>query len=317
MAAAVLLDLALGDPRWLPHPVRLMGRLIARGEAAARRLPLPPRWQGAVLAGGLVAAAWGAGALLPALAGAVHPDLRTGTEALLLFYCLALRSLAAEAGAVRKALEAGGLAEARRRLSRIVGRDTAELGPEDVARAAVESVAENTVDGFLSPLCYAALGGPALALAFKMASTLDSMVGYRDERYREFGTAAARLDDLANFLPARAAAWLAAAAAPLVGAARPEKVLRVVRMDAATSDSPNSGFPEAAFAAALGVRLSGPARYRGRLVERPYILPEGREPGPRDIRRAVRLMGLVAACAVALVLSPAAVAWLAAEVFPS
>ena len=171
----------------------------------------------------------------------------------------------------------------------IVGRETERLDESAVARAAVETVAENLVDGIVAPLFFALLGGAPLAMAYKMVNTLDSMVGYRSPRYIEFGRASARLDDAANFIPARLSLPLIVAAARL-GFGRGAQAWRIGRRDARRHASPNSGFPEAAFAGALGVRLGGPNRYHGQVVEKPFIGEELREVAITDIRRACRLM---------------------------
>jgi adenosylcobinamide-phosphate synthase len=298
MLMAFGLDLWVGDPPGWPHPVRAMGWAIARLEARFRRLPIPLRASGALFTVTLVAGTGCVGWMLVAAAAAAAPGLGWAVEVLLLATCLSVSSLADAARAVEGALRGPGIEAARRAVGMIVGRETARLDAAGVSRAAVESVAENLVDGVVAPLFFAALGGAPLALAYKMVNTLDSMVGYRTPRYREFGWASARLDDGANLLPARLAVPCICAAASLL-AGRGACAWRAARRDARRHLSPNSGFPEAAMAGALGLRLGGPNIYHGELVSKPWIGDGRAEAGPRDIRRACDLMVLAALLALA------------------
>ena len=269
---AWLLDAVLGDPPELPwpHPVVGIGRMISA---------LEPRVRGAATsAGSLVlrgAALWVAvvggtvcaGGLLLAIAAALHPVVGHAVAVYLAYTCLATRDLADEAGGIAAALDRGALPGARHRLARIVGRDTTEMDATAVARSAIESVAENCSDGVVAPLFYLAVGaalgwGPLLALGYKAVNTLDSMVGYRTPRHEFLGKVSARLDDLANWLPARLAAALVAAVCGLRGGCT-RGILTLVRRDGHKHSSPNSGYPEAAFAAALGVQLGGGRSTRG------------------------------------------------------
>ena len=216
IAAAFGLDLLLGDPPWLPHPVKLVGRFAALLEAPLRKA-IPCAYLAGAAAWTLVVgvtgcSAWG----LVAGAGYLHPVAQDVVAVLLLYTAFAARDLANHSSRVLRALRAGDLAEARRRVGLIVGRDTANLDEVGVVRATVESVAESTVDGVTAPLFFAALGGPVAALAYKAVNTLDSMFGHKDERYRQFGWASARLDDVANFLPARMTAPLVALTAAIL-----------------------------------------------------------------------------------------------------
>ncbi len=267
---AILLDLALGDPRWLPHPVRLIGRLIGTLEGPARRAIPDARLAGTLTALTVIMAAVLATALLIEIAGWIHPLAGDAVSILLLYTTLAARDLASHSLDVYRALAAGDLEEGRRRVARIVGRDTERLTEEGVVRAAVESVAENTVDGVIAPLFFAALGGPAAAMAYKAASTLDSMIGYRNERYIDFGRTAAKIDDGLNYLPARLAAPLLAAAAAILGF-RASAAWRIARRDGRKHLSPNAGIAEAAVAGALGIRLGGVMERRGEPVNLPEI----------------------------------------------
>jgi adenosylcobinamide-phosphate synthase len=287
--AAVLLDWLLGDPRWLPHPVVLIGRLIAFLERWLRRLVPSERLAGVLLlvltVGATVACGWG----LLTLAAWLHPVAGLAVAVLLGWTCLAARSLHRESGLVAVALGRGDLPSARQALSYIVGRDTARLEEPEVWRGAVETVAENTSDGVIAPLFCLMLGGPVLALAYKAVNTLDSMVGYRNDRYLRFGWASARFDDLLNLVPARLTGLLMVLAAPLAGLSLTGAWRTMVR-DGRNHSSPNSGIPEAAAAGALGVQLGGANVYFGKPVVKPTI---GEPLRPLDRRAwlgAVRLM---------------------------
>jgi len=285
--AALFLDLLLGDPRGYPHPVRVMGWAIERLEGPLRQ-SFRPRLAGAVLWAVVTGSSFVAAQGLILLGATIHRWVGLGIHLLLLWTALALRDLDREARDVYEALKDGDLLQARRMLSRIVGRDTEALPRSEVIRAAVESVAENTVDGVLSPIFYALLGGAPFAMAFKAVSTLDSMVGHRDERYREFGTVSARADDLLNFLPARVSACLIPVAAALLGMKGRES-WRCILKDRKNTPSPNAGIPEAAFAGALGIALGGPISYGGKEYVIPTIGVPRRDREPEDILRAIRL----------------------------
>lgn len=288
-----LLDVLLGDPAWMPHPVVLMGRCITRLEAGLRRVfPASPR--GELAAGAVLAAALPAGTLLVTGGvlhglGLAHPALRFGMEILWGWQALAMRGLRDESRNVYRALTEGTLEQARKAVGRIVGRDTQALTEEGVIKAAVETVAENFSDGVAAPMFYLLLGGAPLALCYKAVNTLDSMVGYKNDRYLYFGRASARLDDLANWIPARLAALLLAAAAAL-GGEDGRAALRIWRRDRRKHASPNSAQTEAAMAGALGVELAGPAFYFGRRCDKPAIGDPLRPIEPRDILRANRLL---------------------------
>ena len=290
---AILLDQLLGDPRWLPHPVRIIGAACTGCERLTRAV-LPPFVAGifsAILVLALTGAmVWGliAGATL------LHPWLGTATSIVLLYTTIAARDLVRHSTEVYVALQDGDLPEARKRVGMIVGRDTANLDEAGVARAAVESVAESMVDGVTAPLFFALLGGPVAAMLYKAVNTMDSMFGYKNARYLKFGWAAARLDDLANFIPARITSLMIPAASfPLC--LDPKRSLLTLLRDRFAHASPNSGHTEAAVAGALGVQLGGPSRYFGTMMDKPAIGDATRTLEPRDILRANRLMLLSSA----------------------
>lgn len=289
LISAVLMDLLLGDPRWLPHPVVGIGRLISALERSLRRLIRNERLAGVLLLSSVV----GTTALLAFLllkgASAIHAYLGVALAAVLAWTCLAARSLQRESGLVADRLVAGDLEGARHYLARIVGRDTADLDEAEIWRALVETVAENTSDGIIAPLFYLMIGGPVLGLAYKAVNTLDSMVGYKNDRYREFGWASARFDDLANWLPARLTGLLMVVVAPIVGLSAGRAFTMMLR-DGGNHSSPNSGIPEAAAAGALGVRLGGTNRYFGQPVEKPTIGDPLRELSRESYQGAIRLL---------------------------
>jgi adenosylcobinamide-phosphate synthase len=286
---AVGLDLVLGDPRWLPHPVRGIGWLALRLETLSRRAFRPARAAGVVAAltvylfAGLFA--WGA----IRTAGWLHPLAGDLVSILVIYTTVAARDLARHSTRVFHALAAGDLDEARRRVGEIVGRDTADLDEAGVARAAVESVAESTVDGVTAPLLFAVVGGPVGALVYRAINTLDSMFGHQDARYGEFGWAAARIDDWANYLPARLTAPLVSVAALLLRQ-RPWQALRILARDGRKHASPNSGLAEAAMAGALGIQLGGMTYYDGQSLDKPTIGDALVPLTPRHIRLANQLM---------------------------
>jgi adenosylcobinamide-phosphate synthase len=267
---AVALDLVLGDPRRFPHPVVGIGRLIGGTEKLLRRVVPNERLGGVMLLVVTVGTTAGLAWLLLRGAHLLHPLAGYAAALVLAWTCLAARSLHAESKLVADLLSAGDIAGARHLLSRIVGRDTGQLDEPEIWRALVETVAENTSDGVIAPLLCLMAGGPVLALAYKAVNTLDSMVGYKNERYLRFGWAPARCDDLANWIPARLTGLLMIIAAPLTGLSM-AGAWRIMRRDGRNHSSPNSGLPEAAAAGALGVRLGGTSSYFGTPVAKPAI----------------------------------------------
>lgn len=289
-----MLDLLLGDPRRLPHPVVLFGNLIGwierkwnkgrcrflKGGVVAVVYPL-----------GVLAAGWG----VAWCAQAVGVWCSVLVATVFVFYGLANRSLIQEGGEVIRALREQGLEAGRKRLSWIVGRDTSELTPKEIYTAVLETMAENLSDGVVAPLFYYAIGGFPAMMAYKMVNTLDSMIGYRDERFRQFGCCAARLDDALNYFPARLTALLMAVVAYRRG------VFRFILRNCYMHASPNSGFPESAMAGILDCRFGGAHVYHGLLVEKPYIGDNDREVGYADYLKAVQVNQRVTLLAVILI----------------
>ncbi len=297
LPAAYLLDQIAGDPDWFPHPVRLMGWAIVRGEAALRQ---PNQGDavdlvsGAALTAALVAAAYYVTAQTIRQAYRKSEALGCFTETLLGWSCLAARNLEQETTAVTEALASGDILLARRRLARIVGRDTGQLDAQEISRAVIETVAESASDGIIAPLVYMALGGVPLAMAYKAVNTLDSMIGHTDRRYFYFGKTAARLDDAANYLPARLTAAGIVAASHLLGEADAQCAWQIWVRDGDKHKSPNAGQPESAMAGALRVRLGGDNFYAGELIPGQPIGEELPAPACEHARRAIGLVSVVA-----------------------
>jgi adenosylcobinamide-phosphate synthase len=293
LAAGAVLDAVLPDPR-RGHPVALFGGAAAEVE---RLMWSDRRAAGTAYTALCVSAAAALGRLLE------HRGRRGGRRVVVIaaatWAVLGARSLRTEARAVHDLLAAGDLAGAREQVTHLVGRDPAVLDADGVARAALESVAENTCDAIVAPLLWGAVAGLPGLLAYRAVNTLDAMVGHRSPRYANFGWASARLDDAANLVPARTTALLVAAAAPLVGGDG-IGALRVASRDGRRHPSPNSGISEAAFAGALGVRVGGRNVYAGRVEDRPVLGAGGRPPEIVDLQRATRLCAAVTVAAAAL-----------------
>lgn len=291
----LLLDLLLGDPRWSLHPIRLFGKLIAVGE---RWLNHPPhqKAKGTLLALSLVLGVWGFFFLVEWLL-ANHHYILLVWQTVFFFFAICPRSLIGEALAVEKYVADDDLEGARQRLSWIVGRDTSQLSFAQIRTAVLETLAENLSDGVIAPLFYYALGGVPLMMAYKMINTLDSMIGYKDQRYKAFGFFSARiLDDIANYIPARLTALLMLLVAPS------KRAFRTVWRDARKHASPNSGYPESALAGILGVQFGGPNIYHGLLVEKPYIGAPIHPVTARSLRHTILIVIAVTLLASALVL---------------
>ncbi|HIJ81334.1 MAG TPA: cobalamin biosynthesis protein CobD [Desulfuromonadales bacterium] len=289
IVVALLLDLLIGDPRWFPHPVVAAGKLISALDDRLRLPWLDEKIAGVLLLVAVVGAMMGGGYLLLRLCAGIHPLAGITASVILCFSCLAVRSLHVESGRVAEALRSGDIVAARHNLSWIVGRDTDALDEPEIWRALVETVAENSSDGIIAPLFWLTLGGPLAALAFKGVSTLDSMVGYKNERYLQMGWASARMDDLLNFIPARLTALLMICAAPLAGCSA-RGAFRIVLRDRLKHPSPNSAHPEAAAAGALGVQLGGVSTYSGVTSLKEHIGDPHRPLDGTSYDRMIKLM---------------------------
>lgn len=294
LVPAFCLDLILGDPACIPHPVRWIGRAASGLEPPLRRAVASPspaelRFLGALFCLTITLGTYLGARLSLALARGLGTPLHYLIGLYLVWTSLALRSLRDEAASVIRALEGGRIEEARALLSRIVGRETAGLGPAEICRAVEETVAENTSDGVTAPLFYLAIGGPALMLAYKAVNTLDSMVGYRNERYRYFGWFPARLDDWANYVPARLTAAVMVLGALVLGLDW-QGAAHTLERDGRRHPSPNAGLPEAALAGALGLRFGGTQSYDGVEEKRPFIGEPRREHSALTAREALRML---------------------------
>ena len=307
IAAAVLcgffMDLCLGDPDWMPHPVIYMGKAISALEKFLRR-KFPDTQKGLLMAGAVLAAILPLGSFLMAaaaiyLAGLVHPVLAFLLETLWCWQALAVKGLYTESMRVKKKLEEQDLPGARSAVARIVGRDTQNLDAAGVAKAAIETVAENFSDGVAAPLFYLVIGGAPLGLCYKAINTMDSMVGYKNDRYLYFGRAAAKLDDVANYIPARISAFLMMFAALLTGQ-NAKHAFQIWKRDRYNHASPNSAQTESVAAGALDILLAGDAWYFGKLVKKPTIGENLRPVEAADIMRINRMM--ITASLIALVL---------------
>ncbi len=290
IAAAWGLDALLGDPEMLPHPVKAMGRLIRTLENTTRKRIANKKVAGIMTGISVPLAAFCITAAVVEMAGWIDPRLRAVISILLIYTCLSTRCLGQEAQGILNSIKAGDSITARSRVARIVGRDTHDLDEQGIARATIESVSENTVDGIISPLLYAFLGGAPLAMAYKAISTLDSMVGYKDERYREFGWFSARLDDAANFIPARLCLIIIPLASFMVCSGRAFKTIKTMLRDGTKHPSPNAGFPESGFAGALGIKLGGASTYNGVTLHKPFLGSSEKDVEAGDIKKSIRLM---------------------------
>jgi adenosylcobinamide-phosphate synthase len=301
LGAAYLFDWIAGDPEWLPHPVRLIGNAVDGGERILRRRGQAPAIDlavGGLLTFSLVAASYMGTAKAIARMHRRGRSLGFVTEMLLAWTCLASRNLCDEASAVVVSLEAGDLVRARRRLARIVGRDTQHLDAHEITRAIVETVAESCSDGIIAPLFYMVVGGVPLAMTYKAINTLDSMIGHTDEKYFYFGKVAARLDDVANFLPSRLTALGIIAAAAIVGGANSTTALDTWLDDGMKHKSPNAGQPESAMSGALQVCLGGENFYKGELAAAPLMGKRFPRPSTQQAKRAIRIVATVSVLGV-------------------
>ena len=301
-----LLDLWLGDPAWLPHPVVGFGKMIASGEKRLNK-GSHRMLKGALLAVGLILLVFGMVWVIRRLLGIFAVFIFDGThqqvyqlpvflwifDVIAIFCCLAGTTLIREVREVFHAVDRS-LEEGRKQVARIVGRDTSELSAQEVRTAALETLAENLSDGVIAPLFWLAIGGVPAMVAYKMVNTLDSMIGYRTERYKDFGCWAARIDDVANYIPARLTALLM-----VIAAGKPQLVGFVWR-NGRNHASPNSGYPEAALVGILDCRFGGPHYYFGELFDKPYIGENARELTTADMQKAVRINRMAEVIAIVM-----------------
>ena len=300
LAAGFFLDLIIGDPHWLYHPVRLIGLLISLCEkiflGKSDKAESDSKGGKKIFFGVLTVIIVLFATLI--ITGAIvfwsyyfNRYLGLAIEAILTYFILATKSLRYESMKVYKALNTGTLDDARKAVSMIVGRDTESLSEEGVVKAAVETVAENTSDGVIAPMIFTAIGGPVLGFLYKAVNTMDSMIGYKNDKYLYFGRAAAKLDDFVNFIPARISAYFMILAAFLGGKDfNGKRAKEIFKRDRFNHASPNSAQTESVCAGALGVRLAGNASYFGKIVEKPFIGDAVRSIEREDIKRACRLM---------------------------
>ena len=294
VALGFLLDLIFGDPHWLYHPVQLIGSLISKLEKVLLKDIDSDRKKfrsGAVLAVLVTVLTGVVTILILFICYRISMTVGFIAESVMCYQILAVKSLRVESMKVYTALKQDGLPAARTAVSMIVGRDTAQLDEHGIVRAAVETVAENTSDGVIAPLFYMFFFGAAGGFIYKAVNTMDSMIGYKNEKYLNFGRAAAKLDDIVNFIPARVSAWTMILAAGLPGKAYSMKdAYRIYKRDKSNHASPNSAHTEAVCAGALGIQLAGDASYFGKLVKKPYIGDKTRVVEIEDICRANHLM---------------------------
>jgi adenosylcobinamide-phosphate synthase len=286
---AFIADLLLGDPKGYPHPVRGIARLAYRMERLSRKFFSNLKLAGIITTIAVAGSSFLIVAMITQGLSYIHPWLGLAASIFFIYTSLSVRSLFEESQPVLQYLKEADLVKARASLSNIVGRDTINLKENEIVRATVETVAESTVDGIIAPLFFAVLGGAPLAIAYKAINTMDSLFGYKNEAYRDFGWASARLDDLANWLPARLALPVIALGAEVCGLSGKNSLAIAIR-DGTKHPSPNSGFPEAAMAGALGVRLGGTSSYSGELNQKPFIGDDLRELKFSDITHSHKIM---------------------------
>lgn len=301
-----ILDFLAGDLRWLPHPVRVIGAAIGAGEKAARNFtssssPRSELFAGTALSLAVIFGSYKSAEILLKVTRKFDSTFGEASEILLAWTTIAARNLLDETGSVTDAIESGEIEIARRHLARIVGRDTANLDESEIARATIETAAESLCDGIAAPLFYLAIGGVPLAFAYKAVNTLDSMIGHREPPYTYFGRVAARIDDAANFIPARLTALIIVAAAQILQADA-KSALKIWRRDAHLHSSPNAGQSEAAMAGALNARLGGLNFYDGQPHKSAHFGAEYEPPTKTDAveARQITLTASILACAAAV-----------------
>lgn len=302
---AFILDLIFKDPKGIPHPARMIGKIIKYGEISLRKIfrngAVSETIAGTVLTLFVVIISFIVPYVILSICYSINIIFGILVEVFLCFQILALGSLKEAAMKVYTELSTGSLNGARKNLSHIVGRDTEKLEEKGVVKATVESVAENTSDGVIAPLFYMLIGGASFGMLYKAVNTLDSMIGYKNKKYQYFGKVAARLDDILNIIPARITGFMYVLAALLSGF-NYRKSYEILLRDRWNHSSPNSGYPEAAMSGALGIQLGGPASYFGEVVDKKYIGDDDKEPNMEDIPKACMLMTIVSVLALVLMI---------------
>lgn len=286
---AFFIDMVVGDPYWFPHPVKGIGKIIEFVESELRTVRIPERVTGLILAIFVVACVYFVTLQFMKFVKGFGDVFQIAASILIIYFTLSARGLVKEAKKIISMLESDNLQGARKELTNIVGRDTANLGKYQIKRACIESLAENMVDGIISPIFFAFIGGAPLAMAYKAINTLDSMVGYKNDRYFRFGWASARLDDVANFLPARITIGLIPIASFLCHSS-PLNSLKIWLRDGHKHPSPNSGIPEALFAGALRIQLGGACSYNGVNSDKPVIGDAEVELSVKKIEKAIQIV---------------------------
>lgn len=295
LVGAYLLDFFIGDPVWSLHPIRLIGKMIGSLETLLRGIGSShEKSSGVILCAAVVLVTYGITWSFLYLSYQVNSQVGILVTIVMAYFTLSMKSLGDAAKRIKSLLSEGDEVQARTFLARIVGRDTSELSTKEIIRATVETVAENTSDGVIAPLFYVVIGGPPLAMAYKAINTLDSMVGYKNEQYLRLGWASAKCDDIANYLPARITGVLMVAAAFLLQMDW-RTAYRIMRRDARTHESPNSGYPESALAGALQVQLGGVNYYRGIKKVTAHLGDAQKELSEQSIEDAVSVMYLTSA----------------------
>ncbi|MCG8541415.1 MAG: adenosylcobinamide-phosphate synthase CbiB [Clostridia bacterium] len=286
------LDLVFGDPYWMPHPIRFIGKAISKLEGLLRgyfNRDRKARLGGVVLAVVIITGTYFIASAILSIAKVYNPYLSKALQTFMVFQILATKSLAKESQKVYYPLKENNLSQARKFVSYIVGRDTQDLQKDGITRATVETIAENISDGIIAPLFYIFIGGAPLGMAYKAVNTLDSMVGYKNDKYRDFGWASAKIDDIANFIPARLTAILIILSTIFLGY-NTKNSLNILIRDRKNHSSPNAGYPEAAVAGALNIQLGGTSTYFGKPVYKPTIGEKIRDIEVKDINRTIRIM---------------------------
>ncbi len=288
---AFLLDLIIGDPQFAHHPVRYMGRAIEILEPRFRRLPFGLTLSGIFFAFFMIFVTWAVMAAILFISYYIHPGLKNFLEIIIIYFSISFNALQKAASEIYGLLKQNKIKEAKHKLSMIVGRDVENLDKSKIARASVETVAENLVDGVISPLFFAAIGGAPLVMAYKMTNTLDSMIGYKNEKYIKFGTGAAKIDDIANFIPARISIVIIAVSAQILAKTGKNALVTGIK-EGKNHKSPNAGYPEAAFSGALKIKLGGPNFYGKKLIIKPFIGKKYQNVNPEHIPKSCHLMVL-------------------------